>query len=71
MSVSVECGVNSAQGEYAGRTVGDVRTMLRQALNIDPTARVVVNGNRNYVADYELSNGDIVEFIKAAGEKGA
>lgn len=69
MSVTVDNGVNSLTEDLAGRTVADVRSMLRQALNIAPEAGAYVNGE---IADSErvLENGDKLEFIKASGQKG-
>lgn len=62
-------GVNELSAPLAGRTVADVRAMLAQALNIDPTAHAVANGD-GVAEDYVLGEGDEVEFVKAAGEKG-
>jgi HTH-type transcriptional regulator / antitoxin HigA len=68
VSVTVKNGVNSLTGDLAGRTVADVRSMLRQALNIASEAGAYVNGE---IADSErvLENGDKLEFIKASGQK--
>ena len=43
--------------------------MLAQALNIAPAAKAVVDG-ANVGEDYELGDGESLEFVKAAGEKG-
>jgi hypothetical protein len=40
--VRVRYGVHSLRANLAGRTVGDVRQALRQALNISPQAMAVV-----------------------------
>ena len=62
-------GVNELSAPLGGKTVADVRAMLAQALNIDPAAKAVVDG-ANVGEDYELGDGESLEFVKAAGEKG-
>jgi hypothetical protein len=62
-------GVNTLSANLVGKSVVDVRTMLSQALNIDPQARPLVNG-ADADASYILQDGDELEFVKAAGEKG-
>ena len=69
MSVTVESGVNSTQAELAGQKVCDIRTMLRQPLNIDPAARILVNGEAS-PDSYVAQDGDTIEFVKASGQKG-
>lgn len=69
MAVTVESGVNSTQAELAGQKVCDIRTMLRQPLNIDPAARILVNGEPQRDS-YVAQNGDVIEFVKASGQKG-
>ena len=69
MSVTVESGVNSTQAELAGQKVCDIRTMLRQPLNIDPAARILVNGEAS-PDSYVAHDGDTIEFVKASGQKG-
>lgn len=62
-------GVNTLQANLTGKTVGDVRAMLAQVLNIDPAAVASINGERAD-ADRTLGEGDELEFVKSAGEKG-
>lgn len=69
MSVRVANGVNTLSAELSGRTVGQIRAMLSQALNIDPMAKTYVNGEEAG-SEYGVDDGDRVEFIKAAGSKG-
>lgn len=69
MAVTVENGVNHLSAELGDKTVGEIRSMLRQALNIDPRAAAYVNGN-SADADTMVADGDEVEFVKAAGTKG-
>jgi len=54
--------------KVGGRTVGDVRQALRQALNISPQAVAVVDG-REAEEGYILLAGQQLEFVRLAGEK--
>lgn len=69
MATRIINGVNELSANLAGQTVASVRAMLAQALNIDPAAKPLINGE---TADpsYTLEDGDELEFVKASGEKG-
>jgi uncharacterized protein DUF4160 len=70
MVVVVENGVNKLEAEVTGRTVGQVRKLLQQPLNIDPAALPVVNGQA-VGEGYTLEADDHhLEFVKAGGQKG-
>lgn len=67
--VKVINGVNELASALDGRTVGEIRGLLAQALNIDPAAVPVLNGDT--AADSTvLREGDELEFVKPAGTKG-
>jgi len=68
--VRVLYGVHALEAALAGRSIRDVRAALQQALNISPRAVAVVNG-REVGADYLLKEGEQLEFVRLAGEKGA
>ena len=68
-TVRVICGVHTLEAQVAGRTIGDVRGALSQALNISPEAIAVVDGGE-VGADHVLEAGEQVEFVRLAGEKG-
>ena len=68
-TVRVIYGVHSLDVNIAGRSVGEVRAALRQALNIPPQAVAVVDG-RESLESYILQVGEILEFVRLAGEKG-
>lgn len=68
--VRVLYGVHALEASLAGRTVGDVRQALRQALNISPQAVAVVDG-REVEEGFVLLVGQQLEFVRLAGEKGA
>jgi len=67
--VRILYGVHSLEADLAGRTVGDVRQALRQALNISPQAVAVVDG-REVGEGTILLAGQQLEFVRLAGEKG-
>ncbi len=67
--VRILYGVHSLEADLAGRTVGDVRQALRQALNISPQAVAVVDG-REVEEGAILLGGQQLEFVRLAGEKG-
>ncbi len=69
-TVRIIYGVHSLEVEIAGRTVGEVRGQLSQALNIGPRAIAVVDG-REVMESYILQSGEVLEFVRLAGEKGA
>lgn len=68
-TVRVIYGVHSLDANIAGRTVGEVRATLRQALNIGPQAIAVVDG-REVLETFILQVGEVLEFVRLAGEKG-
>jgi hypothetical protein len=67
--VRVIYGVHSLDVTIAGRTVGEVRHALKQALNISPLAIAVVDG-REVSEVYILNPGQLLEFVRLSGEKG-
>lgn len=68
--VRVIYGIHALEAPLAGRTVGDVRRSLAQALNISPRAVTVVDGIE-VDATYILQEGEQLEFVRLAGEKGS
>ena len=69
MATKIINGVNELTASLAGQTVTNIRAMLAQALNIDPAARPLVNGEAA-TEGYTLQDDDELEFVKASGEKG-
>jgi hypothetical protein len=67
--VKVSYGVHHLEAAIAGKAVGEVRQALKEPLNIDPRALALVNG-RDVAASYILKEGDQLEFVRLAGEKG-
>jgi hypothetical protein len=54
----------------AGMSVAEVRALLQGPYNIPAHAAAVVNGSPER-ADRRLEAGDVLEFVRLAGEKGA
>jgi hypothetical protein len=67
--VRVVYGVHALSVGVAGRTVGDVRVVLGQAMNISPRAIALVNGQEVNEGQILLP-GQHLEFVRQAGEKG-
>ncbi len=69
VSVTVISTVNIRTSNLAGKTVGDVRTMVEQLMNVGPRAIPIVNGG---VVDsrHVLNDGDVLEFAIPGGTKG-
>jgi hypothetical protein len=69
-TVRIIYGVHSLEVNIAGRSVGEIRAQLSQALNIGPRAIAVVDG-REVMESTILQSGEVLEFVRLAGEKGA
>ncbi len=67
--VKVTYGVHSLEAGIAGKSVGEVRQALKEPLNIDPRALALVNG-RDVASSHILKEGEQLEFVRLAGEKG-
>lgn len=67
--VNVICGVYAHAMPICGMRVHDARNELVERMNIDPDAVAVVDG---HLVDEEtvLSEGQTLNFVKHAGEKG-
>lgn len=64
------CGANTQElEEVAGKTVGEVRSQLADVLNVPNQVRTLVNG-QSVEDGHVLQEGDRVELLKPAGEKG-
>lgn len=67
--VTIICGANSQDVDFAGRTVGEAETYLRQSLNIPAGARTILNAT-NVGSDHKLADNDRLEFLRESGRKG-
>ena len=68
--VQVIWGADAQTYDLAEMTVGEVYGMLQAPLNIAPAVAALVNGNATD-AGHQLAVGDVLEFARPAGEKGA
>src|SRR5581483_3577532 len=69
-AVRVIAGADVQDMAVAGRRVGDVRTVARAIFAINPAAVALVDGRR-VDDDHLLAPGQVLEFVKYAGQKGA
>jgi hypothetical protein len=69
-TVQVIWGPIAENMAVGGMSVGDVRGLLQGPYNIPPQAAALVNGER-VGAGHQLAAGDVLEFARASGEKGA
>jgi hypothetical protein len=75
-AVATEGQVEVIHGVYAhslplsGMTVGQVRMELTDRMNIDPESLAVVDGNE-VGDDTVIGEGQVLNFVKHSGEKGA
>jgi hypothetical protein len=68
-TIRVTCGASTGNFPVEGKTVGEVGEFLREVLNVDKLSTGLVNG-AEVDPDYELKQGDSLEFLKPAGKKG-
>jgi hypothetical protein len=69
-AVQVIAGPTAESLELAGMSVGEAYGLLRVPFNLAPMVTALVNG-RPVEADHRLALGDVLEFTRPAGEKGA
>jgi hypothetical protein len=67
--VDVIHGVYAHSLPLAGMTVRQARTELEERMNIDPEAVAVVDGSET-LEDTVLREGQVLNFLTPAGEKG-
>lgn len=69
--VRVVCGANSQElAGLAGKRIAEVRSELTQVLNIPQNAQANISGG-HVENDYRLQEGDTLEFVRPAGQKGS
>jgi hypothetical protein len=67
--VQVIWGAMAQQMELSGMSVGDAHVLLQQAFNLAPEVTALVDG-RLATGDHRLVSGQVLEFVRPAGEKG-
>lgn len=68
--VKITYGCSTLDVPADGKTIGDVMAELKAALNLAGNETARLAGGGTIGEDFMLSNGQEVEFIKPAGEKG-
>lgn len=67
--VHIRYGIHKLDARVGGKTVGEVRKLLQQPLNLDPNSLALVN-HRRVSEQSVLHAGDQLEFVRLAGTKG-
>jgi len=68
-TLHISSGASSGQFPVVGRTVAEVAAFLAEVLNIEKMSIGHVNG-KEVDGTYILKEGDNLEFLKSAGQKG-
>jgi hypothetical protein len=53
-----------------GKSIYEVEKTLGQVLNVNPYARIVLVNGEEVTNDYIIAEGDVVEFVNEAYDKG-
>lgn len=69
-SVTIISGINELKVAAEGRSIDDVKDDVESILNLEGNETVKVNGEVADLSDI-LDDGDKVEFVKPAGDKGS
>ncbi len=69
INVQVISGASVQTLPLAGYRASEARGLAETILRIDPSARMLVNG-QPVRSSYRLASGDTLEFVHHAGEKG-
>jgi len=67
----ITCGANELDdSRWDGKTIEQVKSQLKEALNIPDNAVVLLNGEEPSDPGATVRSGDELEFVKPAGSKG-
>ncbi len=68
--VKITCGANTQELDgVAGKTLGEVKGQVSDVLNVPSPVQAIIGG-ANVGDDYQLKEGDVIELVKPAGDKG-
>lgn len=70
ITVTISCGSMTNNYPVVGKSIYEVEKMLTQVLNVNPYARIVLANGDEVTGDYIIKDGDIVEFVNEAYDKG-
>lgn len=65
----VICGANNYEDSFTGKKVSEVRDEMKDVLNIPDNAQALVC-NKKVDLNHVMQEGETLEFIKEAGDKG-
>jgi hypothetical protein len=70
VTVTISSGSMSNNYPVVGKSIYEVEKLLGQVLNVNPYARIVLVNGEEVTNDYIIREGDIVEFVNEAYDKG-
>jgi len=70
LTVTVTSGSMSDSYPVVGKSIYEVEKALGQLLNVNPYARIVLVNGEEVTNDYIIQEGDVVEFVNEAYDKG-
>jgi len=70
ITVTISSGSMSNNYPVVGKSIYEVEKMLGQVLNVNPYARIVLVNGEEVTNDYIIKEGDVIEFVNEAYDKG-
>jgi hypothetical protein len=70
ITVTISSGSMSNNYPVVGKSIYEVEKMLGQVLNVNPYARIVLVNGEEVTNDYIIIEGDVIEFVNEAYDKG-
>ncbi len=70
VTVTISSGSMSNNYPVVGKSIYEIEKLLGQVLNVNPYARIVLVNGEEVTNDYIVQEGDIVEFVNEAYDKG-
>ncbi len=70
VTVTISSGSMSNNYPVVGKSIYEIEKLLGQVLNVNPYARIVLVNGEEVTNDYVIQEGDVVEFVNEAYDKG-
>lgn len=70
VTVTISSGSMSNNYPVVGKSIYEVEKTLGQILNVNPYARIVLVNGEEVTNDYIIQEGDVIEFVNEAYDKG-
>lgn len=70
ITVTISSGSMSNSYPVVGKSIYEVEKLLGQVLNVNPYARIVLVNGEEVTNDYIITEGDVIEFVNEAYDKG-